>query len=136
MVLRPTGRSWEILLIERRFPPYAGMWALPGGFVDRREDALTAAKRELNEETGLKALRLREFGSFSAPDRDPRGRTVTIAFYAVLKRNGVRKVTAGDDAGRARWFRKSALPRLAFDHKEMIAKGLRAFRRDMLSGER
>ena len=91
-------------------------------------DALSAARRELEEETGLKAMRLTEFGSFSNPDRDPRGRVVTISFYTVLT-GSVAHLKAGDDAGQAAWFSVRRLPELAFDHREMIAQGLRQFRR-------
>ena len=128
MVLRcPNKGRLEVLLIQRKNPPYQGHWALPGGFLDLHEDALMAAKRELEEETGLKCNDLVEFGSFSDPNRDPRGRVITISFYTVLKKSGGQAV-AGDDASHVEWFPVRRLPVLAFDHKEMIAKGLLRFR--------
>ena len=130
MVLRQTaGRLW-VLLIQRKNPPYQFAWALPGGFVDRDEDALAAGRRELREETGLRCRKLVEFGSFSRPDRDPRGRTVTIAYYTVLLTSHG-EPEAGDDAGQVQWFPANRLPRLAFDHREMIQKGLQRYRHDL-----
>lgn len=127
MVLRFEKSSCEVLLIQRKYPPYKNAWALPGGFLDREESALVAARRELYEETNLRLPRLVEFGSFSEPGRDPRGRTLTIAFYGVLT-SGLTVAKAKDDAKNIGWFNVRRLPRLAFDHKEMIQLGLRKFR--------
>jgi 8-oxo-dGTP diphosphatase len=122
MALRHATKGWEVLLIQRKYPPFQHRWALPGGFLERDEDAETAAVREFREETGLVAGKMHEFGSFSDPGRDPRGRTVTISFYTLLSPH--RSVAlAGDDAGDARWFPVKRLPPLAFDHREMIKKG-------------
>jgi 8-oxo-dGTP diphosphatase len=126
MALRRNGGGYEVLLIQRKNPPYQYRWALPGGFLDRDEDALTAARRELHEETGLRAKKLHEFGSWSAPDRDPRGRCVTISFYTLVSGRGSGAV-AGDDAKSLQWFPVSKLPPLAFDHREMIQKGWKIF---------
>ena len=126
MALRRGIGGYELLLIQRKNPPYQHHWALPGGFLDRHEDAVTAARREFKEETGLNANQLHEFGSFSAPDRDPRGRCVTISFFTLVKGRGSSAI-AGDDAGALRWFRVSKLPPLAFDHREMIQQGWKKF---------
>jgi len=125
LMIRRRRSRFEILLIRRKNPPYQNHWALPGGFVDRDEDTLTAAHRELLEETGLRVKKLTEFGSFSDPDRDPRGRVVTISYYGFASA-GSDKAMAGDDAGELSWFPAKQLPKLAFDHREMIEKGLRA----------
>jgi 8-oxo-dGTP diphosphatase len=108
-----------VLLVQRENPPFPGRWALPGGFVDERERTRAAAGRELNEETGLACGRLELVGVYDAPDRDPRGWVVSVAYLAVLEREEA--VTGGDDAGDARWFALDALPSLAFDHAEVIA---------------
>jgi len=126
MALRRNVGGFEVLLIQRKNPPYQFRWALPGGFLDRDEDAITAARREFEEETGLCAKRLHEFGSFSDPDRDPRGRCVTISFYTLVRGKGS-SAAAGDDAGDLKWFPVSKLPPLAFDHPEMIQKGWKKF---------
>lgn len=128
LAIRKTGRQLEVLLIERRYPPFKDCWAVPGGFLEIDEDALTAAQREFSEEAGLWLAKKNfvEFGSFSAPDRDPRGRTVTIAYWVFVK-NSRLTAQAGDDAKNAQWFPIKRLPPLAFDHAEMIRKGLADF---------
>lgn len=114
----------SVLLIRRAHPPYAGDWALPGGFLDQDEDAEAAARRELQEETGIAyAGPLPQLRTYSAPDRDPRGRTVSIVHLASLG-HPVDPV-AGDDAAEARWFAVDALPELAFDHAEVLADAMR-----------
>jgi len=128
MLLRPMGAQIHILLIQRKNAPHRNAWALPGGFLNRDEDARTAAQRELYEETGIRMRNLVEFGSFSKPGRDPRGRTVTIAFYAIIHSESS-EAKAMDDARKVKWFNIRRLPRLAFDHKEMIHLGLKKFRK-------
>jgi len=132
LVVRHLRAKLDILLIQRKFEPYRNCWALPGGFLEHDEDALTAARRELEEETGLRCAKFVEFGSFSDPKRDPRGRTVTVAFYSVWNsRAGTPR--ASDDASHAQWFSTRRLPPLAFDHAEMIRKGLARYQLDTLS---
>lgn len=127
VVFNVQKKDLKVLLIQRRYPPYKGRWALPGGFLEPDEDAITAARRELKEETGLRVQRLVEFGSFSNPQRDPRGRVVTISFYSLFnKRNGV--PSASDDASHLDWFAVSRLPPLAFDHREMIRRAEKHFK--------
>lgn len=124
VIVRDREGVREVLLIQRRNDPFAGMWALPGGFVDIDETVEAAAKRELEEETGLTGVRLRQVGVFSKVDRDPRGRTISVAFAGTV---GMRKkVRAGDDAGNAQWKAVDALPRLAFDHRAIIRAALAA----------
>ncbi len=117
----------EVLLVQRGNDPYRGCWALPGGFMEMDETIEHCAVRELHEETGLlvpeDALRL--IGPFSAPGRDPRGRTVTLV-YAVRVGAGV-QAAAGDDAAALRWWPLAALPPLAFDHADVIARCLRLY---------
>lgn len=116
----------HVLLVERGGEPYKGCWALPGGFLNMDECAADGAMRELYEETHLKLSHVRQLGAFSTPDRDPRERVITIAHYAVVNMEDVK---AGDDAADAEWFSLDNLPRLAFDHAEIIAEALTALRR-------
>jgi 8-oxo-dGTP diphosphatase len=109
----------EVLLIRRKAPPFEGRWALPGGFLEMDETLEACAARELREETGIQAVKLTQFHAFSAPDRDPRERVVSVAFFGVLPADGA-PPSAGSDAAEARWHRINALPPLAFDHADII----------------
>lgn len=114
----------EILLIMRKNPPFESSWALPGGFMEMEETLEEAARRELKEETGLDAGELIRFDTYDAPDRDPRGRTLTQVFVTVWNPSmGV--PAAGSDAGELRWFPLIALPELAFDHELIIKDVIR-----------
>lgn len=119
-----TNAKGEVLLVRRGNDPFKGCWALPGGFMEMDETIEHCAVRELEEETGLKVSEkdLRLIGVYSAPGRDPRGRTVTAA-YAVSVGNEV--ATAGDDAAEVRWWSLNALPPMAFDHAEIVSDGQR-----------
>ena len=115
--------SRSLLLIRRGNEPYKGKWALPGGFMEMDETLEQCARRELQEETGCEwSGPLTELGSFSRVDRDPRGRTVTVAFMAEMEEMSV---AGGDDAREARWFPLSQLPSLAFDHEEIVQTATR-----------
>ena len=110
----------RILLVQRKFDPFKGFWALPGGFVGMDETLKSASKRELFEETGLQNIPLSQFFTFDAVGRDPRHRTVTTVFYGIVDEPVY--VFGGDDAENAEWFALDALPELAFDHGEIIQK--------------
>lgn len=112
----------RLLLIERKQPPFAGMWALPGGFVDENEPLEHAARRELREETSVVDVPLWELGAFGDPGRDPRGWTVSIAYIGLVAADRVHLQPA-DDAARLDWFPVTKLPPLAFDHDEIIDRG-------------
>lgn len=115
----------EVLLIERANEPFKGLWAFPGGFVDKDESLEAAAARELLEETGLSDLHLEQIGAFGDPGRDPRGHTVSVAYSALLDDRP--HVCAGDDAAGAAWRPALRPPRLAFDHKKILTAALRHF---------
>jgi 8-oxo-dGTP diphosphatase len=115
----------EVLLIERGVEPYKGAWSLPGGFVRISEDLPSAAARELKEETGIGGAYLRQVGAFGDPERDPRERVISVAYFAILS-SDVITIKAGTDAAAARWWPFSELPPLGFDHKEIIASAHQA----------
>ncbi len=116
---RGASAAHEVLLVRRARDPFKGMWAIPGGFVEMDEDLPAAARRELREETGLDVPALKQFRTFGRPGRDPRGRQITVVYIARVSRD-VPPPRAGDDAAEARWFPFEALPRLAFDHAEVL----------------
>lgn len=111
------GIDLKVLLIERGIDPFKGQWAFPGGFMQMDESAEEGAARELEEETGLKNVYIEQLQAFSAVNRDPRERVVTIAFYALVKLSDVK---GGDDATQARWFSLKEIPALAFDHESIL----------------
>ena len=111
------GKELKVLLIERGIEPFKGCWAFHGGFLNMDEDALAGARRELKEETGLEDAFIEQFHTFSEPGRDPRGRVITIAHYALVK---IQEVEGGDDAAQARWFPIGEVPPLAFDHDRIL----------------
>lgn len=111
----------EVLLVRRARAPYAGRWALPGGFVGIDESLKRAAWRELREETGIRAGFLEQVGAFGRPDRDPRERVITVAYLAIVPANRL-EIISGSDAADARLFDVEALPELAFDHAKILAR--------------
>ena len=122
VVFAHDGADIKVLLIERKNDPCKGEWAFPGGFMNIDETAEEAACRELEEETGLKVREVRQVGAFTAVDRDPRERVVSIACYAELP--AVVAVRGSDDAERPRWFSLEDLPKLAFDHEMILRKAV------------
>ena len=110
----------KLLLIKRGGDPYQGRWALPGGFVDMDEDLEASARRELEEETGVSGVYLEQLYTFGRPDRDPRERVITVAYYALIPSDQVR-LQAATDAEAVGWFAFEELPPLAFDHDEIVA---------------
>jgi 8-oxo-dGTP diphosphatase len=123
-----------VLLIRRGAAPYKGRWALPGGFVDEGEEAEKAARRELTEETGLEVggRPFLHLGAYAAPRRDPRHRTVSMSYWAVVDAEA--EATAGDDAADVRWWpveEALAAKRLAFDHATILADAVEALGRAM-----
>jgi len=122
-----TDQQLQLLLIQRKNPPYEHMWALPGGFVLDNESPETAVERELKEETGVSINYLEQLYTFGAPDRDPRFRTVSVSYYGLVKPSAF-TLQADTDAGDAQWFDVKKLPALAFDHKTIIQYALQRLR--------
>jgi 8-oxo-dGTP diphosphatase len=111
--------SLEVLLVKRGVPPFEGQLAIPGGFVHGDETLEDAARRELYEETGVRNVFLEQLYSFGDPQRDPRGRIITVAYYALVAGDALLLV-AGADVEEARWFSTRGLPPLAFDHQRIL----------------
>jgi 8-oxo-dGTP diphosphatase len=117
----------QVLLIQRDKPPFAGRWALPGGFVEMKETLEAAARRELEEETGVKLGYLEQLYTFGAVDRDPRERVISVAYVALIKLSA-HTVTAASDARAAAFYAVDALPKLAFDHARVVSVALERLR--------
>ena len=115
----------KVLLIQRGGEPFKGAWAFPGGFMDMDETTEQCAIRELEEETGLHVSDIKQIGAYSKVDRDPRGRTITVAYLAIIDEPIA--VTGQDDAAKAEWWPVDALPPLAFDHDEIMADAMELF---------
>lgn len=110
----------ELLLVQRKKDPYAGKWALPGGFLEMDELLVDGCRREVEEETGLHIKQLTQFKTYDAIHRDPRGRTISVVFYGITE--GGFSVQGGDDASDAAWFPINRLPELAFDHALIVSE--------------
>ena len=119
------GQQLQVLLVERGIEPYKGKWAFPGGFVKMDESCEEGALRELKEETGLTGAYIEQFHAFSDPERDPRERVITIAYYALVR---IQEVKGGDDAAKAQWFGLDEVPQLAFDHDRILREALKRLR--------
>ncbi len=118
------GDEIQVLMIRRGKDPFAGYWAIPGGFLDIDEPIADAVLRELREETGLSQVeRMAPIGVFGAPGRDPRGRVISLAHAAVVRADSA-QVAGADDADEAAWFEPNAIDRFAFDHKDILATAL------------
>ena len=116
----------KVLLIQRGSDPFKGAWAFPGGFMNMDETTEQCAIRELEEETGLQVTELHQIGAYSKVDRDPRGRTITIAYLTIIDKPI--EVIGQDDAAKAEWFPIDALPPLAFDHEEIMLDAIKAYK--------
>ena len=122
------GTKLNVLLIERGIEPFKGRWAFPGGFLKMDESAEKGALRELQEETGLQGAYIKQFHTFSDPQRDPRERVLTIAYYALVK---MQEVRGGDDAAKAEWFALDKVPSLAFDHDLILRTAMKELRKQI-----
>lgn len=113
-------RKLKLLLVRRGSEPYRGKWALPGGFVRADEGLDAAARRELQEETGVSGVFLEQLYTFGEPKRDPRERVITVAYYALIPSDKL-QLRAASDAEAVGWFAMDELPKLAFDHAEIVS---------------
>src|SRR5262245_43346079 len=120
-------RELQLLLVKRGVPPFEGEYAIPGGFLRGEESLEEAAKRELHEESNVRDVYLEQLYSFGDPTRDPRGRVVTVAYYALVSSDHL-DVSAGADAAEAKWVPVKELPPLAFDHGEIVTYALKRLR--------
>jgi len=116
----------KVLLIQRGIDPYKGCWAFPGGFMNMDETTEECAIREQEEETGLKVAKVHQIGAYSKVDRDPRGRTITVAYLAII--DAPVEVAGQDDAAKAEWFPLSDLPHLAFDHYDIMQDAIALYK--------
>ena len=122
------GQALNVLLVKRGIEPFKGKWAFPGGFLRMNETIAQCAQRELTEETNFREVYMEQFGVFSDVNRDPRGRVITTAFYALTP---IQEVQGADDAAEARWFRLDQVPALAFDHDRILRVAYRRLREDL-----
>jgi 8-oxo-dGTP diphosphatase len=118
----------KVLLIRRKHPPFAGYWAIPGGFVQMDESLEAGALRELEEETGVCDVYIEQLYTFGQPNRDPRTRVITVAYFALVPASALPALQAGDDAADAQWWSMYDLPPLAFDHAEILDYALTRLR--------
>ena len=125
-VVRTREAEPKVLLIQRGDQPFKGGWAFPGGFMNMDETTEQCAIRELEEETGLKVSEVYQIGTYSKVDRDPRGRTITVAYLAIIDEPIT--VTGQDDAAKAEWWPLSALPELAFDHADIMQDAIKIYK--------
>jgi len=118
----------SVLLIQRKYEPFKGGWAIPGGFVLETESLEEAAERELEEETGIKVNYLEQLYTFGEPQRDPRQRIISVAYFGLVKAAQYQELKASTDAENAKWFNIKRLPSLAFDHKHILAIAIERLR--------
>jgi 8-oxo-dGTP diphosphatase len=121
----------HILLVQRGKEPFLGKWALPGGFVNIDESLVSAAMRELEEETGITGVHFNQLFTFGDPNRDPRGRVVSISYYSIIHQENYFQPSGGSDASQAKWMLVDELPSLAFDHEEIISYALNKIRNNI-----
>lgn len=114
----------SILLVKRKYEPFKGCWALPGGFVLEDESLESAVERELHEETGVKINYLEQLYTFGNPQRDPRGRVVSVAYFGLVRPNAF-NISAATDAEEVQWFDINQLPEISFDHNRIIESAIK-----------
>jgi 8-oxo-dGTP diphosphatase len=131
VVFTVTEQKLKVLLIQRKSDPYQGMWAIPGGFIHVGEPLNEAAERRLFEETNVRGVYLDQLRAFATPDRDPRARVITVAFFALVSADKLR-IEASANAANIGWFSVSDLPKLAFDHQAIVEYSRDKLRRELV----
>jgi len=126
VVFSTSGEHLQVVLVKRKYDPFKGMWAIPGGFVEDDEELEDAAIRELHEETGMKLTSMKQLQTFGKVGRDPRGRTVSVTYGAIVDAKD-HPVTGGDDAAEAHWVNVKDITEMAFDHMDELRSALQAF---------
>ncbi len=124
---RDASNQLKVLLIQRGREPHLGRWAFPGGFIDMDEPLDAAALRELEEETGMRDVFIEQLFTFGAPERDPRGRVISVAYFALVNLED-HQLKAADDAEEVKWFPVDEIPDLAFDHAHIFDTALNRLR--------
>lgn len=119
----------SIMLVTRKNDPFAGSMAFPGGFLEMDEDVHTCAMRELHEETGISDVQLYQMLTVGSPERDPRGRVITVVYSGFY--HGTTKPLSGSDAAAVDWYALNKLPELAFDHSEVLVEVCKRWRKIM-----
>ena len=114
----------SVLLIQRKYDPFKNSWAIPGGFVLEEESLEEAVRRELIEETGIAVNYLEQLYTFGEPERDPRQRIISVAYFGLVKTAHYQELKASTDAENAKWFSIKKIPVLAFDHKQILSVAL------------
>jgi len=130
VVLTELAGKLQVLLVRRKYPPYRGYWALPGGYVNENEPAVEAARRELAEETGLSGVKLQPVGFFDTPGRDPRGWTVSVVHLGFVSRNRLKTIAPADDAAETAFKPLGTRSKLAFDHADILRYVARWIKRE------
>lgn len=131
VVLIFQSNQLNLLLIERKNPPFQNSWALPGGFLEIEEELESGVIRELNEETGLTIHQAKQIGAYGALNRDPRGRIISIAYFTIIARDELPQIKGSSDAKKAAYFNINDLPALAFDHQQIIRDALSKLKIDL-----
>ena len=130
LVFSKAGGHLQLLLIERGNDPFKGLWAFPGGYVENDEDLEPAAIRELHEETGMQLAAMKQLCAVGTPGRDPRGRSVSVIYYAIVDAS-THNVKGGDDAAAAKWVNVKDITTLAFDHKAILDYALQQLKDEL-----
>ncbi len=126
------GIGVQVLLIRRKYDPFIDSWAIPGGFVEVDESLDEAARRELKEETGVNIRYMEQLYTFGKPDRDPRKRVISVAYFSLVNSSEFMRLNASSDAKEAQWFNINDMPDLAFDHKYILDMAISRLRKKII----
>lgn len=125
LIFTVTDNKLKVLLVKRGIEPFKNKWAIPGGFIFENETLEESAKRELKEETGVTTGYLEQLYTFGEPKRDPRGRVISVSYFALIPASKTGTISKDADTKEAKWFSVDNLPKLAFDHKKIVTYALK-----------